>query len=137
MVIGSPERSTISRMLALSKAKWTALTGYALAAAGILVYTQLDRIVDLRMGFHVLNVAALGSMAATLGGFVTATVGSAIWARRSPTRQPLKIAICVGVGSVLLSLMVGVNVHGPSAMLMFLVMFSVINVLTLLVASGW
>ena len=76
-------------------------------------------------------------MAATLGGFVTATVGSAIWARRSRTRQPLKIATYVGVVSVFLSLIVGVNVHGPSAMLMFLVMFSVINVLTLLVASGW
>jgi len=137
MVIGSPERSTISRMLAFSKAKWTALTGYALAAAGILLYTQLDRIVDLRMGFHVLNVAALGSMAATLGGFVTATVGSAIWARRNLTRQPLKIAASVRAGSLLLSLIVGVNVHGPSAILMFLVLFSVVNVLTLLVASGW
>jgi len=124
-------------MFSYSIAKWTALTGYAFAAAGILIYTQLGRIVDLRMGFHVLNVAALGSMAATLGGFVTATVGSAIWARQTPSRQPLKIAICIGVGSTLVSLIIGWNIHGPSVMLWFLVMFSVINVLTLLVASGW
>jgi len=124
-------------MFSYSTAKWTALTGYAFAAAGILLYTQLGRVVDLRMGNNVLNIAAVGSMAATLSGFVTATVGSAIWARQNPTRQPLKIAICIGVGSTLVSLIVGWNIHGPSVMLWFLVMFSVINVLMLLVASGW
>jgi hypothetical protein len=124
-------------MLAFGRAKWTALTGYALAAAGIILYTQLGRVADLRLGDNVLNAAVVVSMAAMFGGFVTATVGSAIWARRTPTRQPLKIATYVGVGSVFLSLIVGVNVHGPSAMLMFLAMFSVINILTLLVASGW
>ena len=123
-MVGSPERSTISRMLAFSKAKWTALTGYAFAAAGIIVYTQLDRIADLRMGGNILNAAIVGSMAATFGGFVTATVGSAIWARRHLTHQPLKIAASVGAGSLLFSLIVGVNVHGPSAILMFRV-FSV------------
>ncbi|MGD0507744.1 MAG: hypothetical protein ABSA27_08105 [Terriglobales bacterium] len=124
-------------MVSFSTARRTALTGYAFAAAGILLYTELDRIVDLRMGDNVLNAAAVGSMAATLGGCVTAIVGSAIWAQRSPTRQPLKIATYAGVGSVFVSLIVGVNVHGPSAMLMFLMMFSVINVLTQFVASGW
>jgi hypothetical protein len=123
--------------MAFSRAKWTAVTGYALAAAGILLFTQLDRIANLRMGDNVLDAAVIGSMASTFVGFATATVASAIWARRVPTRQPLKIAACVGAGSILLSLIVGVNVHGPSVMLMFLVMFSVINVLTLLVASGW
>jgi hypothetical protein len=124
-------------MVAFSRAKWTALTGYAFAAAGIVLYTQLDRIVGLRLGKNVLDAAAVSSIAATLGGFVAATVGSAIWARQTPSRQPLKIAIYVGVGSVFLSLIVGWNIHGPGVMLWFLVMFSVINVLTLLVASGW
>jgi len=40
-------------MVSFSTAKWTALMGYAFAAAGILLYTQLDRIVDLRMGANV------------------------------------------------------------------------------------
>jgi len=124
-------------MLAFSKAKWTAVTGYAFAAAGIIIFTQLDRIVDLRLGARVLNVAAVGTMAAIFGGFVAAAVGSVIWARRTVTRQPLKLAALVGAGSLLLSLIVGVNVHGPSAILMFLVLFSVINVLTLLVVSYW
>jgi hypothetical protein len=87
------------------------------------------------MGDNVLNAAVVGSMAAMLGGFVTATVGSAIWARRTLTRQPLKIAVSIGVGSLFLSPIVGVNVHGPSAILIFLVLFSVINVLSLLFAT--
>jgi hypothetical protein len=124
-------------MLAFTRAKWAALSGYAIAAAGIILYTQLDRIVDLKMGGSVLNVAAAGSMAATFGGFVTATIGSAIWARRNLTREPLKIAASIAVGSLFLSLIVGVNVHGPSAILMLLVLFSVVNVLALLVSGGW
>ena len=115
-------------MLTQSRAKRVAMIGYALAASGILLYTQLDRIVDWRIGIDVLNAAALCSIAATFGGFLTAIVGSAIWARKSPTRQPLKIAVLIVVGSFLLCLLTGVNVHGPSAMLMFLVPFSFVNV---------
>ena len=123
-------------MLANSRAKWTALAGYAFAAAGIILYTQLDRILNL-MGESVLNSAVFGSMAATFGGFIAATVGSVIWARRTPTHAPLKIAISVGVGSLFLLMMVDVNVHGPSGILMFLFPFSVINVLSLLIATRW
>lgn len=124
-------------MLTQSKAKRMAIVGYALAAAGMVLYTQLDRIVDLRMGESLLGVAVVSSMAATFGGFLTAIVGSAIWARKSPTRQPLKIAVLIGVGSFLLVWAVDVNIHGPSAILMFLVPFSVVNVLSVLIASGW
>ena len=120
-----------------SKAKWTAVTGYACAAAGTILFTQLNRIANFRMGHNVLDAAMVGSMSATFGGFATAAVASAIWARRSPTREPLKIAAYIAVGSVLLTLLVGINIHGPSAILMFLVVFSVINVVTLLVAGSW
>ena len=114
-----------------------AIIGYGFAAAGILLYTQLDRIENWRIGLHILNAAALSSMVATFGGFLVSIVGSAIWARRSPTHQPLKIAIAIGIVSILLCLLVSVNVHGPSAMLMFLVPFSLINVLSVLAAGGW
>jgi hypothetical protein len=124
-------------MLTQATAKRVAIGGYALAAAGIVLYTQLDRIVDLRMGEGALGGAVLSSMAATFLGFVAAVVGSAIWARRSATRQPLKVAVLIGVGSLLLCLSVGVNLHGPSALLMFLVPFSIVNVLSVLVASRW
>ncbi|MFZ0420403.1 MAG: hypothetical protein WAM04_20030 [Candidatus Sulfotelmatobacter sp.] len=124
-------------MLAFSRAKWTAVTGYTCAAAGTITFTQLDRIENLRMGGNVLNAAVILSVAATVGGFLTAIVASAIWARRTLTRQPLKIAASIGVGSSFLSAIVGVNIHGQSAILMFLVLFSVINILSLLVVTHW
>lgn len=124
-------------MLMETRAKKIAIIGYALAAAGIVLYTQLDRIVDLRIGENVPGVVAVSSTAATFGGFLTAIVGSAIWARRSPTRQPLKITVLIGSGSSLLCLVVGVNVHGPSAMLVFLVLFSAVNVLSVLAVTYW
>ncbi len=89
------------------------------------------------MGGNVLNAAVILSVAATVGGFLTAIVASAIWARRTLTRQPLKIAASIGVGSSFLSAIVGVNIHGQSAILMFLVLFSVINILSLLVVTHW
>jgi hypothetical protein len=124
-------------MLTQSTAKQIAMIGYALAVAGIVLYSQLDRIVDLKMSENVLGVIVLTSVAATFGGFLTAIVGSAIWARRSPTRQPLKVAVSIGLLSFLLCLAVRVNIHGSSALLMFLVPFSVVNVLSVLIASGY
>lgn len=124
-------------MLAFTRAKWIAVTGYAVAAAGSIVFTQLGNIADLRVSDNTLNIAAVSSMAATFGGFVAATVGSAIWARRTPTRQPFRIAVLIGAASLLLALFLGVNVHGPSAILMFLILFSLINILSLLLFNHW
>lgn len=128
---------TIPHMLTETKAKQMAIIGYALAGAGIVLYTQLDRIVELRSGGNVLDTAAIGSIAATFGGFLTAIIGSVVWARRNPTHWPLKIAFLVGVASFLLCLAVDVNVHGPSSILMFLVPFSVANVLSVLIVTRW
>ena len=113
------------------------MIGYALAASGILLYSQLGRIEEWRIGTDALNAAALCSMAATFGGFLIAILGSAIWARKSPTHQPLKVAVLIMVGSFLLCLVTGVNLHSPSAMLYFLVPFSVVNVLSVLVGMGY
>jgi fucose 4-O-acetylase-like acetyltransferase len=118
-------------------AKWIALTGYFLAAAGIVLYTQLGRIAEWNIGHNVLDSAAAISTAATFGGFLAAIIGSATWARRTATQQPLKIAISIGVASLFLILLTDVNVHGPSAILMFLLPFSVVNVLSLLVVTRW
>lgn len=131
------KQSTIPHMLPESKARWMAIVGYALAGLGIALYTQLDRIVESRSGRNVVDIAALSSVAATFVGFLVAIVGSVIWARRSSTRRPLKIAFLVGVGSFLLCLGVDVNVHGPSAILIFLAPFSVANFLSVLVVTRW
>ena len=124
-------------MWTIRGAKWIALTGYFLAAAGIVLCTQLDRISEWNIGHNVLNSAVAISMPATFGGFLTAIIGSATWARRTPTQQPLKIAILTGVASLFLILLTDVNVHSSSAILMFLLPFSVVNVLSLLVVTRW
>jgi hypothetical protein len=36
-------------MLAFSRSKWRAMTGYAVAAAGMILFTQLDRVESWRM----------------------------------------------------------------------------------------
>ena len=125
------------RMWTVSGAKRTALTGYAFAAAGMILSTQLDKIANWRMGLNFLNFAAAVSMSATFAGFATAMIGSVIWARRTPTRQPLKIGLMIGVASLFLTLRIDVNVHGPSAIVMFLVPFSLVNVLSLLIVTRW
>jgi hypothetical protein len=118
-------------------ARSAALIGYAFAAAGTLLFTQIERIQTLRLEAHLATAVAGGVMAVFLGGFVAAIVGSAIWARRAPTRQPLKIAASIAAASLLISIAVGVNVHSPSVILMFVVILSVVNVISVSIASGW
>jgi hypothetical protein len=119
------------------RAKSTALTGYAFAAAGTLIFTQIERIQDLRLEAHLGDALVGGGIVAFLGGFMTAIVGSAIWARRTPAREPLKIAASIAAASLLITFVVGINIHGPSVILMFVVILSVVNVISVSIASGW
>jgi hypothetical protein len=89
------------------------------------------------LSVEVLDSAVAVSLAATFGGFIMATVGSVIWARRIATRQPLKIAVLIGVGSLFINLLTSGNIHGPTAILMFLIPFSVVNTVSVLVATRW
>jgi hypothetical protein len=116
----------------LSGAKWATLTGYALGGAGIILNMQLGNIER-----EVFDIAFAASVTAILGGLLTATVGSVIWARRIATRQPLKIAVLIGVGSVLANWLTSGNIHAPTAILMFLIPFSFVNVVSLLVVTRW
>ena len=124
-------------MSAHTRTKLAALAGYALAATGAVLYTQLGWVVDRRVTWTVLETVALGSIAATFGGFLTVIVASAVWARRDAGRKPLKIAVCVGVLSLLLVLLFPVNVHAPTAILMLVLALSAINVLSLLILTRW
>jgi len=119
-------------MLPFTRANWIALTGFALAAVGVTLYTQLERVRS-----DVLNVAALGSVSATLGGFITALVGSVIWARRTSIRRPLVVGVSIGIGSLLLSVLLKSNIHGPSGILLFVSLFSVLDVVLLIGVMYW
>jgi len=121
-------------MFRVSKESRLASAGYALVAAGVLVFSLLDKISRWRVGADLVSDAARGSLGAMLVGFVLACVGSAMWARRAQTRKPLKLAALVAVAAFGLTWMIGVNIHGSSVILMFVVLFSMINVVVQLIA---
>jgi len=120
-----------------NRADRLALAGYSVAAAGVLVFSLLDAISNLRLGSSLLDVAATGSMAAVLVGFTLASVGSARWARRDHTHAPLKLSALIAVVVFVATWAIGVNIHGPSAILMFVVLFAAINVVIQLIAAGY
>lgn len=80
-----------------------------------------------------INALALASLSATLGGLLMALVGSVVWARRASLRHPLWLAVSIGIGCILVGLSVGINVHESSGILLFPLLFAVID-LVLLVA---
>jgi hypothetical protein len=123
-------------MLWVSRENRIAVAGNGLAGAGVVVFTQLDVIENWRFGSEVLGIAVLGSLAAILVGFVIACVGSVTWSKRTRTYKPLKIAVLIAVATFLLTRVININVHGPSGILMFVVLLSVINVFALALASG-
>jgi hypothetical protein len=57
--------------------------------------------------------------------------------RRTPARQPLKIAASIAAVSLLITFAVGINIHAPSVILMFIVILSIVNVVSVSIASGW
>jgi hypothetical protein len=113
----------------------TAIVGYAIAAMGVLVFTQADRVSDLRTGSG--GRAAAVGLVTTLTGFIVALIGSILWNRRTRSRQPIVIALAIGLGSWLLAWAIDANVHGPSAILMFVFLFSAVNVVAIGVCGRW
>ena len=93
-----------------------------MAAAGIFLYSQLGDIFSLGLTFV---------------GLLTVIVGSVIWARRSSIDAPLWIGISIGLAAFLYGWFGDVNVHGPSAIVMFLIPFSIVDVLCVLIGSGF
>ena len=126
-------------MLPFTKSNWVALTGLVVAAAGIVLYTQLDRVGDLGVSFAVLDGVALGSIVTTLCGLLTATVGSVIWARRVSTNHILSASVLICAAVVLVVSLVNVNIHNPSAILIFVIPFGVLDagLLFLIVGLRW
>ena len=98
-----------------------------MASAGIVLYTQLDRIAGLRGSPAILDTAALGSMVATAGGLLTAIIGSVVWARRAPNAQVISVAVSIGAAIFYLAALVDINIHAPSAILMFVGVFGAVD----------
>ncbi len=125
-------------MLPLTKSNSVLLTGLGVAAAGVIVYTQLWRLVDLKVSPAVLNGVALGGLTATLGGLSTMLVGSAMLARKVSTRQVVSVVVSIGAAVGLLALFgQAINVHRPSGILIFVAMFAVVDGFLLLAIRYW
>jgi hypothetical protein len=110
--------------------------GTAVSVSGIVLYSQLANIVNLHVSLSVLNTAATLSLSMTLLGLLAILVGSVAWARRAPLVNLLWAEISTGVATLLLAVLSHINVHGPTAILMFVVVAGALDcILILLVAA--
>jgi len=119
-----------------NKARSAITAGLLSAAFGVILYTQMTTVVEnLTLSWAVLKTLAMLSVAATIGGSVTATIGACVWGRRAPVSQVVLVAVSVGTIAVLLGAFGNINVHLPNFMLFFVVLIAVPgSVLLLLIA---
>jgi hypothetical protein len=100
-------------MARIARSAWIMLVGCFVAALGVIAFCFTD--------------ADFLGFATSLGGSLTALVASIIWARDAVTQYVLRAAVFVGAVSSLFGFMVSVNIHGPSAILMFLLPLGVLD----------
>lgn len=108
------------------------LAGTLVAAFGIALYSQLGQIGELGLGLAVLNAAAMISFAMTGLGLLSTLTGSVYWARSAPLVQVLVSGTSAGLVVVLLARFVDINIHGPTAMLIFVEMAGAIGSIVVL-----
>jgi len=104
---------------------------------GVILYFQLGRIVELRVSLTVVNLASILSFSMTMLGLLATLIGGAMWARRAPLIHLLWSGISVGLASLLLGLFGDINVHGPTGILVFVVLAGALAcVLILVIGAG-
>jgi hypothetical protein len=116
--------------------RWLIVGGGSASLSGIILYSQLGNIVELHVSLAVLNGAASLSISLTLVGLVAALIGSVGWARRAPVDQALQVGLTTGVVTLLLAAFVNINIHGPSAIFLFVVFAGAIGSATILIVAG-
>jgi len=117
-------------------AKWLILIGTSASALGIILYSQLSRIVDLRVSLVVLNGAAILSHSLTLLGLLATLIGAVFWPLRTRLVHILLSGLSVGIATFLLAILVDINVHGPTAILLYVVFAGALGcALMLLIAA--
>jgi hypothetical protein len=111
------------------------LMGLSVSATGIILYYQLGRIVELRMGLTVLNTATILSLSMTVLGLLTVFL---TWAFRAPVAYALFSGISLGAILLLVAEFVNIsfNIHGPSAILLFAGFAALLGcIMTLVIAA--
>jgi hypothetical protein len=118
-------------------ARWSIPIGVAAAVLGIVLYSQLDAIENFRVSLAVLNSAAILSISLTLLGLLTALAGGLIWAYRAPLASAAFSGISVGAVAYLLAHLVKINVHGPSAAFLFVILAGALGSLLILAIAAF
>jgi hypothetical protein len=122
-------------MFRLIRSLRVVLLGLIVAGLGITLYLLLFNVIDLKPSPAMLNAYVALSIAMTVGGLVTALVGAMTWARRAPRRNVLLAVASTSLVVVLLVVLVGVNIHGPTAILVFVIMAAVVGIGLLLITT--
>jgi hypothetical protein len=122
-------------MFSLAFARRSGFVGISASFFGIILYSQLGRVVDLRVGLWAVNFTVILSLSLTLLGLLAILVAGITWAWRAPVTQLLPAGLCGGIAALGLVEFADINVHGPTAVLMPVVcVISLGSVLMLLIA---
>jgi hypothetical protein len=100
-------------MAGIARSAWVVLASGFVATLGVIAFGFTD--------------AGFFGLATSLCGTLAALVASIIWARNAVTQYVLRAAVSVGVASLLLGFLVSVNIHGPSAIVMFLTPLGILD----------
>jgi len=117
-------------------ARWLIVGGSAASVLGMILFSQLGNIANLRASGAVLNGSAILSISLTLLGLLATLIGCVAWARRAPVSQALQVGFVTGVATLLLAALVNINVHGPTAIFLFVVLAGVIGSASILIVAG-
>jgi hypothetical protein len=100
-------------MARIARSAWVILVGCFVAALGVIAFCFTD--------------AGFFGFATSFGGSLTVLVASIKWARNAVTQYVLRAVVSVGGVSFLFGFLISVNIHGPSAILMFLLPLGVLD----------
>ena len=72
----------------------------------------------------------------TFLGLLATLIGSVAWARRAPVVHLLWAGLSLGFASLLLAVLGNINVHGPTAIFMYVVFAGALGCLLILVIAA-
>jgi hypothetical protein len=98
------------------------MVGAAMAAAGVALYLSLDWIGLTTRNLVLLHTSAVTSIGLTIFGLLAALIGGAMAAWKAEPKWTFVSAIVLALLTALLGKIVNINVHGPSAIVVLLVL---------------
>lgn len=123
------------RMFKPTRAKWLVTSGVLVTSLGIVFYSQLEQIVEVSRSPNTVNAAAILSFTATILGLLLALAGSALWASTAPLARVFVSGVSVATLAILLIVLVNVNVHGPTALFLFVIPAAIVCAALLLLKA--